>query len=75
MISDEYLQLWDVFLGTQGRVRNSRGKEPSFEPLKFYCIYDGCEARVENPSLGITVRELCGPLTVVTEFYTLATHT
>ena len=33
------LQLWGVFLGTQERVRNSRGNESSvFEPLKFYCI-------------------------------------
>ena len=28
------------FLGTQERVRNSRGNEPSvFEPLTFYCIF------------------------------------
>ena len=37
------LQLWDFFLGTQERVRNSRGifvNELSvFEPLKFYCMW------------------------------------
>ena len=45
------------FQGTQERVRNSRGNEPSvFEPQKFYCISILAYKKEENASVSFRFR-------------------